>query len=106
MVRVATQKERVATQKEQLSSILEVPRWMAARTGDRGWGIHYLPEILRTGMDCFSSRDVPPPTTVQSLRPYTSALYPIPTKGRQHKIRNPSRLKSTPSDGFKLAFHC
>ena len=71
---------------------------MAARTGDRGWGIYYLPEILRTGVDCFSSRDVPPPTTVQSLRPYTSALYPISTKGRQHKIRNPSRLKSTPSE--------
>ena len=44
--------------------------YLPVRTGARGWGTHYPPEISRTGVDCFSSSDAPPPTTVQSLRPF------------------------------------
>ena len=79
---------QVATQKEQLSARTcnhpRTPQWMAVRTGDRGWGTHYFPENSRTGVDCVLSRDVPPPTTVQSLTPNTRALSPISAEGRQH----------------------
>ena len=57
--------------------------YFPVRTRARGWGTHYPPEISRTGVDCFSSSDAPPPTTVQSLRPNTRALSPILTKGQQ-----------------------
>ena len=79
---------QVATQKEQLSARTcnhpRTPPVDGSTTGDRGWGIHYFPENLRTGVDCVLSRDVPPPTTVQSLRPNTRALSPISAEGRQH----------------------
>ena len=57
--------------------------YFPVRTRARGWGTHYPPEISRTGVDCVSSSNAPPPTTVQSLRPNTRALSPILTKGRQ-----------------------
>ena len=58
--------------------------YLPVRTGARGWGTHYPPEISRTGVDCVLSRDVPPPTTVQSLTLNTRALSPISAEGRQH----------------------
>ena len=80
---------QVATQKEQLSArTCNHPRTPPVDgSTDRGsWMGNplHIPENSRTGVDCVLSRDVPPPTTVQSLTPNTRALSPISAEGRQH----------------------